>query len=233
MSRVSIRTHLTNELQKAKPAAAASSTSGGGTNLLTVPPHPHHGADHTGALPISDLTTSETDVTKVLGPDGLGGIEVRPEATISVSDGSTVVDPVSAMVFSGAVVTDAGGGIADVAVTGGSAGGGTIFVGFDGGGSPLTTATQDIYIRSARTITGWELIADQAGSCTVDVLQGTMADLIAGSPPVASLGSVALGGVVAATGSLSGSLAAADVVRFVLSAVDGLQTKATLTLVTT
>ena len=112
-------------------------------------------------------------------------------------------------------------------------GGGTIFAGFDGGGAPLTTATQDIYIRSARTITGWELIADQAGSCTVEVLHGPLADLIAGSPPTTSLGSVALAGVIAATGSLSGSLAAADVVRCALSAVDGVQTKATLTLTTT
>jgi hypothetical protein len=202
MSRVSIRTHLTNELQKAKPAAAASSTSGGGTNLLTVPPHPHHGADHTGALPISDLTTSETDVTKVLGPDGLGGIEVRPEAS----------------------------------------GGGTVFGCFDGGGSPvsLSAAPQDVYIRSARTITSWELIGDVSGSATIGVLRGTLADMEAGTPPSVSLtggSDPALASHLAATDDvLSGwttSLAAGDVVRFTLSAVDGVQTKLTLTLVTT
>jgi hypothetical protein len=117
---------------------------------------------------------------------------------------------------------------------------GSIVCGFDGGGSPLTGgATQDVYIPSARTITNWTLIADQTGDATIGVLVGTLTNLIAGSPPVASITAAndpELSGDVGATDStLAGwttALAAGDVVRFVLSAVDGVQTKLTLSLTT-
>jgi hypothetical protein len=117
----------------------------------------------------------------------------------------------------------------------------TVTAGFDGGGSPLTLpVTQDVFIGSARSITSWELIADQTGAATIEVLRGTLADLIAGSPPVASITAAndpELAAEVAATDStLPGwtkTLAAGDVLRFVLSAVDGVQTKLTLTLTTT
>ncbi len=45
--------------------------------------------------------------------------------SLSVSDGSTTVDPCTAIVFSGATVTDGGGGEADVAVSGGGGNGKT------------------------------------------------------------------------------------------------------------
>ena len=120
------------------------------------------------------------------------------------------------------------------------AAGGAIVCGFDGGGSPLTGgAVQDVYIRSARTITSWTLIADQSGAATVGVLLGTLTNLIAGSPPVASItagNDPELAAEVGATDStLTGwtpALAAGDVVRFVLSATDGVQTKLTLSLAT-
>lgn len=117
----------------------------------------------------------------------------------------------------------------------------TITAGFDGGGSALVLpAFVDVAISSARTLTGWSLLADQVGAVTVEVLRGTLADMEAGTPPSASLtggSDPELAGVMAAADSaLAGwttSLAAGDVVRFVLSAVDGVQTKATLTLTTT
>jgi len=40
-------------------------------------------------------------------------------AAITVTDGTTTVDPATTLSFSGATVTDAGGGVADVAVAGG------------------------------------------------------------------------------------------------------------------
>jgi len=119
--------------------------------------------------------------------------------------------------------------------------GGTVVVGFDGGGAPLSPgAIQDIYIRSARTITSWEMLADQLGAATVTVLRGTMTDLIAGTSPAESLtdgSDPELAAAIAAQDStLAGwtkSLAAGDVLRFTLSAVDGTLTKINLNLITT
>ncbi len=69
----------------------------------------------------NQIQTAETDTTKVLAPDGAGGVEWAAGgggASIDVTDGSTTVTAVTSIDFtSGATVTDGGGGVAEVAVT--------------------------------------------------------------------------------------------------------------------
>jgi hypothetical protein len=192
------RLNLPKGIRDIVAKSAKGATVMGGTAMLGSPPYAIDGPALTGQLPVSRLSTPDTDRSHVLAPDGSGGLTTRAEA-------------------------------------------GNVTAGFDGGGSPLAGgAVQDVAIRSARTITSWTLIADQVGAVTIGVLRGTLADLIAGSPPAASLTAAndpELAAEVAATDStLTGwttALAAGDVVRFVLSAVDGVQTKVTLELVTT
>ncbi len=61
------------------PARLGKGTDG---QVLTVDPSTHHlvWADNAGAADILDLPTAETDTTKVLAPDGAGGVEFRAEA---------------------------------------------------------------------------------------------------------------------------------------------------------
>lgn len=47
---------------------------GGGSILLETGQHDLDGAEHTGQLPIERISTSETDPTLVVAPDGLGGL---------------------------------------------------------------------------------------------------------------------------------------------------------------
>lgn len=78
--------------------------------------------------------------TGATGPQGAPGTAVT-----AVEDSITRVTPVKDVRFSGAVVTDLGGGSAQVAITGG--GGGGVTIGVDGpGGIPLITPISDIRI---------------------------------------------------------------------------------------
>lgn len=62
----------------------------------------------------------------------------------------------------------------------------SIAISIDGGGSVITTGAKgQISIPAACTITGWNLTADQSGSCVVDVLRSTYS----GFPTTASLAS--------------------------------------------
>jgi hypothetical protein len=83
-----------------------------------IPEHAHDSPRTGGAL--------ATDIT---GAGGGGGGSAGP---LAVTDGTTTVSAVSAIDFtSGATVTDLGGGMAGVAITGG--GGGRTFAFFMGG----------------------------------------------------------------------------------------------------
>ena len=195
---MSVRVKTSLEILALTGRKTGSTVMGGTVVLPGSPPYDINSPAITGKLPVTRLSTTETDPALVATPDGAGGVEFRAQ-------------------------------------------GGCIAVGFDGGGSPLTaSAAQDVFIRSDRTITSWELIADQTGDSLIEVLKGTLTDLIAGSPPVASItggGDPEVETEIAATDStLAGwtpALAAGDVLRFVLSEVDGVQTKLTLTLTTT
>lgn len=52
----------------------------GGNAILDVPVHALDGPSHTGQLPLSRISTPVLDTTLVVGPDGLGGLELRVEA---------------------------------------------------------------------------------------------------------------------------------------------------------
>jgi hypothetical protein len=63
----------------------------------------------------------------------------------------------------------------------------TITFGIDGRGSPITAGIQaDVSVPYAGTITGWTLLADQVGSCVIDILK----DAYANYPPVAPTDSI-------------------------------------------
>ena len=208
----------------------------------------------TGTNGVLDLT--DDGAARLQGKFGTGD---APGITVYVYGGSDAHGGYGAVVLAGAA--DGAGNDGRLGIyTGGSSGelgdvlisdgasrmvwrplGRSIVVGFDAAGSPLALGAEpmDIPILSDRALTGWVLIADQPGAVTLSVLVGTLADLEAGTPPAVSLTGgydPALVGGMAATGTLAGwttALAAGDVVRVGLSAVDGVVTKVTLTLVTT
>lgn len=92
----------------------------------------------------------------------------------------------------------------------GAAGPGAIGITIDGGGAPITTGLKG-YLSApfAGTITGWDVVADQAGSITIEVAKkaggvpDAITDKISASSPVALAGAQ-----IALNGSISGWTAA-------------------------
>lgn len=60
-----------------KGGKSASGTIGGGNAILNAGQHALDGPEHTGQLPIERLSTADLDATRVLAPDGAGGITTR------------------------------------------------------------------------------------------------------------------------------------------------------------
>lgn len=109
----------------------------------------------------------------------------------------------------------------------------------DGGGSAITTGVKaDIPIEFDATITGWTLVADQAGTIQIDLWKDTLAnfpptdaDSITGAAPPALAGSPAPQQDQDTT--LSGwttSLSRGDVLRVNVDSTSGTITRATLSL---
>lgn len=101
---------------------------------------------------------------------------------------------------------------------------GQIILGWDGGGSVVTGEYAEVVAPFAGTITGWTLLADAAGSVSVDVRKDTYANfpptgadsIVASAPPVLSSQQKA------ASTTLTGwttAIAAGDVIRAVPSGV--------------
>lgn len=71
---------------------------------------------------------------------------------------------------------------------------GQLVFGWDGGGSGITTKYAEVVVPYTGTITGWTLLADQAGSVSVDLWRDTYANypptvadtIVASAPPVLS-----------------------------------------------
>lgn len=97
---------------------AGSGAVGGGNVLLNAGQHKHDGPEHTGLLPLERISTTETDVTKVAQPDGVGGIEFNAFVQgVNVSDDEVPVASATEIDFGvGLVATDGGGGEVDVSL---------------------------------------------------------------------------------------------------------------------
>jgi hypothetical protein len=91
---------------------------------------------------------------------------------------------------------------------------GSFGVTFDGGGALITNG-KIAYVRVPYkgTITGWQLVADQSGSCSIAVKQGTFG----GFPPSATILTAALSGTQTNPGTVSVSVAAGDWFSFTIT----------------
>jgi hypothetical protein len=121
-------------------------------------------------------------------------------------------------------------GLAWTTVSGGDGGNtvGQFIAGWDGGGSEITAGTQvDVIAPFDGEITGWKLLADQAGAAVVDVwldvignFPPTNADSITGAtPPTLSAATNASSTDVADWDS---SVTTGDILRFNLDSVDAI-----------
>jgi hypothetical protein len=113
---MSVRTKSSLEILALTGRKPGGTVMGGTVVLPGSPPYDINSPAVTGNLPVTRLSTTETDATLVARPNGTGGIEFDAETTFSVTDGSVAVDPVTSIVFTGATITDGSGGEADVAI---------------------------------------------------------------------------------------------------------------------
>ena len=107
----SVRTLAIEVLGPTRSGRSVSSL--GGNALLTTDQHALDGSEHTGQLPIGRLSTTDTDATKVVRPDGTGGITVGVENSLTVKDeGTPLATGATSLDFVGAGVVASGTGAA-------------------------------------------------------------------------------------------------------------------------
>jgi hypothetical protein len=97
---------------------------------------------------------------------------------------------------------------------------GSFGVTFDGGGA-LITSGKIAYARVPYkgTITGWQLVADQAGSCSIEVKQGFFSPF----PPSTTIITAALSGTRTNSGTISVAVAANDWFSFTITGTSAVQ----------
>ena len=102
---------------------------------------------------------------------------------------------------------------------------GSIQIIIDGGGSAITTGNKsDVVIPYSGTIEDVILLADQSGSVTVDIYDGTSTDHIAGNPPVNSIGSFTISAAVGGINStISHVISKDDELRIRISSVSTIE----------
>jgi hypothetical protein len=181
-----------------KNGKAGNRVVGGGNVVLTTGAHALAGPEHTGQLPVTRLSTVETDPTLVFAPDGTGGGEFRAEAggdsilhTVAASGASQTLDLATADVWDVTLTADCTFG----------------FSGFVAGvpASILLHLYQDGTGGWAPTFTG---VTWPGGSApTLDTTLGTLSELIFESDDGGTtiLGHL-VGGAGGATGAAGGDL---------------------------
>ena len=175
-----------------------------------------------------DSDGSSIPVGKVPTTDGSSGWTYEDQAlTIEEVDGTPTVAATKLVLPNGtlgvvgtvATYTPAGGGGGDAV--------GQFVVGFDGGGANLVADKyQDVVALFDGTITGWTLLADQAGSAVVDIWADTYANfaptvgdsITAAAKPTLSSASKAQGSPTGWTTAVT----AARIYRFHLDSVSAL-----------
>jgi hypothetical protein len=97
---------------------------------------------------------------------------------------------------------------------------GSFGVTFDGGGA-LITSGKIAYVRVPYkgTITGWQLVADQSGSCSIAVKQGVFSPF----PPSTTIITAALSGTQTISGTISVAVAANDWFSFTITGTSAVQ----------
>jgi hypothetical protein len=108
------RVYAVKEIKKLmqRAASADAPTAMGGTVPLTAKPHALAGPEHTGQLPVTRLSTVETDPTLVAAPDGTGGVNFRADTGgLTVDDeGTPLATAATTLNFTGLGVTASGTG---------------------------------------------------------------------------------------------------------------------------
>ena len=90
---MSVRTYVIEYVRADGTRSGGGVTGSGGNALLETGKHAHDGAEHTGLLPTTKLSTTETDVSLRLAPDGTGGVEWGSAGGSGALHTKTVISP--------------------------------------------------------------------------------------------------------------------------------------------